>query len=257
MWQPDGWGFRARVGVLVPHADIGPECEFTAMAPEGVSVHAGRAYFAAMARDVVLDEDIALEPVRAFSQPPHIDDAAALLAAAPVDVIAYAFTSSSYAAGAGDDRVLAERLSNATEVPVVVTCQAAVLALRALGAFRLAVINPPWFSDALTELGATYFTGEGFDVVHASSADLPGGQLEVHPGGLYRWAKSAVPAGAEAVFFGGNGLRAVALIDALERDLRRPVLTANQVAFWNALRVAGVHAPVPGYGRLFELDLPG
>lgn len=257
MWQSDGWGFRARIGVLVPHADIGPECEFKAMAPDGVSVHAGRAYFAAMARDVVLDEDIALEPVRAFSQPPHIDDAAALLAAAPVDVLAYAFTSSSYVAGSNDDHALAERLHKATEVPVVVTCQAAVVALRALGVFRLALINPPWFSDGLTDRGTSYFTSQGLDVVHASSADLPGGQLDVHPGELYRWARSVVPSSAEAVFFGGNGLRAVGVIDALECDLQRPVLTANQVALWNALRVAGVHAPVHGYGRLFELDLPG
>ena len=42
MWQPDGWGWRARIGVLTPHGDIGPECEFRAMAPEGVSIHAAR-----------------------------------------------------------------------------------------------------------------------------------------------------------------------------------------------------------------------
>jgi hypothetical protein len=42
MWQPDGWAWRARIGVLTPHGDVGPECEFRAMAPEGVSVHAAR-----------------------------------------------------------------------------------------------------------------------------------------------------------------------------------------------------------------------
>jgi maleate cis-trans isomerase len=42
MWQPDGWGWRARIGVLTPHGDIGPEAEFRAMAPEGVSIHAAR-----------------------------------------------------------------------------------------------------------------------------------------------------------------------------------------------------------------------
>ena len=30
------------------------------------------------------------------------------------------------------------------------------------------------------------------------------------------------------------------------------MVTANQVAFWYALRQAGVHAPVTGYGRLFS-----
>ncbi len=257
MWEPDGWGFRARIGVLVPHADIGPENEFNAMAPDGVSIHSSRAYFGAMARDVALDTDIPLAPVRAFSQPPHIDAAAELLAGAPVDVIVYAFTSSSYVNGAEDDKELAQRLvDKALGIPVVVTSQAAVLALAALGANRLALISPPWFSDELTEMGAEYFRAHGVEVVHAASASIPGGQLEMHPGEIYAWAKAHVPNDADAVFIGGNGFRAVGVIRALEEDLGRSVVTANQAAFWNALRIAGVHAEVHGYGRLFDLDLP-
>jgi hypothetical protein len=33
---------------------------------------------------------------------------------------------------------------------------------------------------------------------------------------------------------------------------RRPVLTANQVAFWAALRLSGTRASVIGYGRIFD-----
>jgi maleate isomerase len=61
-----------------------------------------------------------------------------------------------------------------------------------------------------------------------------------------------VPAAAEAILFSGNGFRVIGVIAALEEDLGRPVLTANQVAFWYALRQAGVHASVNGYGRLFR-----
>lgn len=39
---------------------------------------------------------------------------------------------------------------------------------------------------------------------------------------------------------GGNGLRAVGVIEVLEEDLGIPVLTANQVTMWSALRAAGV-----------------
>jgi len=74
----------------------------------------------------------------------------------------------------------------------------------------------------------------------------------VHPAELYAWARQHVPAKAEAVFFGGNGLRAIGVISALEQDLGRPVLTANQVAFWNALRQTGVSVPVTGYGQVFS-----
>ncbi len=56
---------------------------------------------------------------------------------------------------------------------------------------------------------------------------------------------------------GGNGFRAIGAIQALDEDLRRPVLTANQVAFWHALCLAGVCAPVEGYGQIFTQELPG
>ena len=80
MWKPDGWQASVRIGLLTPHADIGPECELHAMAPGDVSIHAARVPFGAMAAGGVMDPTIALAPVRAFSEPPHLDDAAALLA---------------------------------------------------------------------------------------------------------------------------------------------------------------------------------
>ena len=61
-----------------------------------------------------------------------------------------------------------------------------------------------------------------------------------------------MPAAAEAVVIGGNGFRAVGTIAALERQLERPVLTANQALLWAALRAAGAStAAVSGYGRIF------
>jgi maleate isomerase len=257
MWRPDGWGWRARIGVLTPHADIGPEAEFQAMAPEGVSIHAARVPFGVMAPGGAMNPTIALEPVRAFADPPHVDAAAELLAAAPLHAIAFGFTSSSYVRGAADDAELKARLEGRTRgIPVVITCAAALLALRALGARRLALIDPPWFSAELTALGAEYFRSQGVDVVYAAPAGLPSGQYLVHPGQLYEWARAHVPASAEAVFIGGNGFRAVGAIEALEEDLGRPVLTANQVAFWQALRLSGVRAPVAGYGELLTRELP-
>jgi maleate isomerase len=65
-----------------------------------------------------------------------------------------------------------------------------------------------------------------------------------------------VPKSAEAIFIGGNGFRAIAVINALEETLDRPVLSANQAAFWCALRLSGARAPVSNYGRIFEFELP-
>jgi maleate isomerase len=110
-------------------------------------------------------------------------------------------------------------------------------------------------------MGAAYFQRQGIEVVYHAPAGfpvraLPEGQRDVHPGQLYEWVRARVPPRAEAVFMGGNGLRAVGVIAALEEDLQRPVLTANQVALWYALSVAKTKVAVPGYGRLFEQDVP-
>ena len=45
-----------------------------------------------------MDSTIALEGVRAYADPSYVDDAAELLAAAPLHAIAFGFTSSSYVA---------------------------------------------------------------------------------------------------------------------------------------------------------------
>src|SRR5712692_1787115 len=79
MWQPDGWGWRARVGVLMQHADVGPESEFRAMAPAGVSIHAARIPYHPLPPHEATDPVAALEPNRAFAEPPGADDAAELL----------------------------------------------------------------------------------------------------------------------------------------------------------------------------------
>jgi maleate isomerase len=112
MWQPDGWGWRARIGVLTPHADVGPEAEFRAMAPDGVSIHAARVPLGAYAPGGKLDQTIANEPVRAFAEPPFVDDATELLAAAPLHAIVFGFTSSSYVRR--DDTALKTRLEART-----------------------------------------------------------------------------------------------------------------------------------------------
>jgi maleate isomerase len=247
-WQPDGLGYRARIGLLTPNDDAVPESEFWTMAPEGVSVHVGR---------------VLLVDTRTFADPPHPDDATALLAALPMQAIVFAFTTTSYLLGPDGEQALKARLEQrANGIPVLLPCPAAVAAFRALGVRRIALMHPPWFADDEQQLGIVYFQNQGFDVVYANQLRLRGLPVakptdplrkftELYPAELYAFARTQVPATAEAVFFSGNGFRAIGVIAALEEDLGRPVLTANQVAFWYALRQADVHAPVNGYGRLF------
>jgi maleate isomerase len=254
-WQPDGWDAEFRIGVLVPHADLGPESELQAMAPGGVRIHAARVPFGAMSAGGEMDPTIPLAPVRAFAEPPDLDDAAELLAGAPLDAIAYGFTSSAYLIGAEAESEMVARLETRTRgVPVVAPCRASVNGLRELRANRIALFDPPWFDDELSGLGQRYFADAGFDVLRSGPCGLPSDQAKITPDELHVWISEHTPSEAEAIVIGGNGFRAVGAIAALEEDLGVPVLSANQALFWASLRAAGADPRgVTGYGRLFGL----
>ncbi|MEM7343642.1 MAG: maleate cis-trans isomerase [Chloroflexota bacterium] len=257
MWQPDGTGSQARIGVLTPHVDFAPESEIQMMAPPDVSVHAARAPLGVVDSTGAISPIIGPEAVQAFAEPPFIDDAAELLAAASLDAIIYAFTSSSYLLGFDADAALQQRLQQRTDgTPIIIPTVAAILALQAFGAKQIALIHPPWFSPQLDELGATYFQAQGFNIVHHAPAQLREGFGEIEAEILYNWTVQHVPSVAEAVFIGGNGMRAIGAIQALEEKLGCPVLTANQVALWQALQLAEVKTVVSNYGQVFEQKLP-
>ncbi|MFG1815344.1 maleate cis-trans isomerase [Kribbella sp. NPDC049174] len=252
MWQPDGWDVRVRLGVLTPHGDVGPESELQAMAPEGVRVHAARVPFGAMTTGGVMDPTIPLAPVQAFVEPPYIDEAVSLLAAAPLAAIGIGFTSSAYVVGAdGEQKALDRLMQHSAGIPVVATCASAVAGLKKLNARRIALYDPPWFDAELNRLGADYFISQGLDVVVHAPCGLPSSQRSINPSELFAWITKHTPDEADAVFIGGNGFRSVGIISALEQDLRRPVLTANSSLLWGLLQAAGSAATPTHYGELF------
>jgi maleate isomerase len=115
---------------------------------------------------------------------------------------------------------------------------------------RIALVRAPFFTDDFDQKGVAYFQERGFDVVHVShmmppvEVPHPNTGSVASPAEIYEWVRSHVPSSAQAVFLGGNALHAIGLIAALEEDLRRPVLTANQVSLWYALYMAGAEVMV-------------
>jgi maleate cis-trans isomerase len=54
------------------------------------------------------------------------------------------------------------------------------------------------------------------------------------------------------VLISGTGLPTVGVLEALEHELGKSVVSSNQACLWRALRLAGVGEPVPGFGRLLR-----
>jgi len=214
------------------------------MAPDGVSLHASRVFFADLAT---------------FADPPGPENATELLARLPLQAIIYAWTAGSYLLGTTGEQELVSRVEQHSKgIPVLMPAPAVTAAFRALEAERIALIHAPFFTDDFDQKGVAYFQERGFDVVHVShlmppvEVPHPNTGSAASPAEIYEWARSHVPATAQAVFIGGNAIRAIGVIAALEEDLGRPVLTANQVSLWNVLRVAGTEVRVDNYGQLFK-----
>ena len=253
MWHPDGVATQARIGVLTPHLDPVPETELQTMAPHGVSIHAARVPLGMVGADGEIIPRIGPDAAKAFSEPPEVDHAVSMLSPLEPKAIIYAFTSSSYILGSQNDAQLTTRLEDRSNgAPIVIQTVALVSALRAVGARTVALIHPPWYTAELDELGSTYFGNSGFEVLYHGSAKLRSDYGDILPEQLYEWAIACVPDSADSLVIGGGGFRAIGAIEALEKKLERPVLSANQASLWYALKVAGVTSQVKGYGRVFD-----
>jgi len=243
--QSDGHGWRARLGVLTHDDSAISESELWTMAPDGVSLHTSRIFFADLAT---------------FAEAPGPERATKLLARLPLQAIIYAWTVGSYLLGTAGEQELVSRVEqHSNGIPVLMSAPAAAAGLRALEVGRIALIHAPFFTDEFDQKGVTYFQERGFEVVHAShlmppvEVPHPNTGSVASPAEIYEWVRSHVPSSAQAVFIGGNALRAIGVIAALEDDLRRPVLTANQASLWYALRTAGAEVTVDGYGQLLKM----
>jgi maleate isomerase len=249
VFEADGWDARLRVGLLVPDGDVGPESEWSAITPTGVSVNASRFRFPVGAVASVADQ-IDISPVEFVAAPGPLDDAVALLTAPSIDIFSLAFTSTSCV---GDDEALVDRLSAiAGGRPVVTTGQALLKAVEHFSAKRVMLVDPPWFPAELTAMGRNWLEGNGVSVAKAEAADLASGQGNIHPGALHRYLCRAAE-GVDLVLVEGNGFRSVGAIRAAEADTGVPVVTANSALLWHTLVTIG--RPTNGvtqYGRLFD-----
>lgn len=234
------FGWRGRIGLVVPTGNSVMEPDFQRMAPDGVTTHANRIDL----KDVTADSLLAMEGDTAR--------AAAGIASVRVGVIAFGCTSGSFVGGAGyDDRLIAI-MEDATGVRATTTTTAVVAALRLLGVSRIAMATP--YIDEISQLEADYFQSLGIEVTNwqgggiVETADIQ----ECPPHVSYQRARAVDNDRAEAVFISCTGFRSAENVARLEADLGKPVITSNQATFAECLRILGVRDVAPGSGSLFE-----
>jgi maleate cis-trans isomerase len=103
----------------------------------------------------------------------------------------------------------------------------------------------------VTEAERCFFIASGFDVVSCASLGRSG--ADVRPttfDEIIALVRGVDTADAEAIFVSCTDLRALEVVDLLEHELGKPVLTSNQVTLWGILDVLGQRQPLTGFGRL-------
>jgi maleate isomerase/arylmalonate decarboxylase len=241
-YRPYGW--RAKLGLIVPPTNTVNEAEWARMAPEGVTVHVAR---------MPLHTDTESEAGRRRLREDIRASVTELAKAAP-DVIAYACTAGSMVMPLDALTGFMEQVSG---VPAVATAPALVLACRALGLQRIALATP--YHDALNEHEVHFLGAAGIEAVSVRGLGIgAGGPAEyvriarVPKNEVYAHCRDADTPSAQGMLISCTDFAALEAIPRLEAELGKPAVSSNLATLWAALRRAGIEDRIAGFGRLLE-----
>ena len=237
------YGWRGKIGLIYMAAAEVMEPEFYAMTPEGVVTLTTRIHFAEMSAQVI----------REMLSSDELEHCTQLLALAECGVILFGGTSCSFLGGPEWESDLLRRMQVMSGgIKVTNTSQASVNALRAVNAKNI-VFAAPYTAD-INAAGVDYFTKQGFNVLQDKGLGMTvEREMATLPlGDVYRLARDTDVPEADAVFISCTGMRTIPVIEALEADLQKPVVSAIQASAWYALKLLGINEYVPGTGSLFK-----
>ncbi len=236
------YGWRAKLGLIVPTTNTINEAEWNMAAPGGVSIHSAR---------MVLHTDLESATGKAAL---HDDLTTAVnsLAPAGLDVIAYGCTAGSLVTPRA---ALAEFMTGVCGLPCVTTGAAIVDALVALDVKSVSVATP--YDKRLNDHEAAFLESQGITVRAIEGlgygANGPREYTLMHRvprDEIMDLARRVDDPDADGLLISCTDLPTFGVIAKLEQELGKPVVTSSQATLWAALAAAGLEAKLPGLGRL-------
>lgn len=187
-----------------------------------------------------LPEPVTVRLASALADPHGVRRATRDVLAPEPRVVAYACASGSFVAGAAGEATLVAAMLE-TGAPAAVTTSGALLsALTELGIRRVAVISP--YVREVTARLLGYLAEFGVTATASDGQGMLAEGRKLSYSDVLRAIAGVDIGGADALFVACNNVPTYDVVAPLERRLSIPVLTANQVTMWAALRAAGVES---------------
>lgn len=237
---------RARIGVLVPFTNTNLEADLACLQPEGVSFHYAR--LGGYDIEAVPDaEQMAGLGAASLEEPLR------LIAGVRPDAILYGCTSATLTHGLAFDRDLSARAQAQTGAVTVTAASALVHALQTLGTRRIGFASP--YVRAINAQAEAFLREAGFQTVRR--VDVDGeldnyGQGELTPGEVFELGRQADHPDAEAIVLSCTDMRSVEVIEQLETETGKPVISSNQAMLFSVLHALGLGNGNVRCGSLFN-----
>lgn len=237
-----------RIGLLVPASDMVSEVDYQRHLPESAVHFTARLH---QPPDSGIGTEANYEGL-VGSAP----DAARSVALANPELIVYSCTAGSFFKGPNWHAELTDILEDATGLPTITTSTSLVTALGALEAKNVFMASP--YPEWVNDDERTFLRAHGFEITKILSFDCVKSQeiFRVTPETIVERVlerKSEVQEN-DVLFLTCTGLRAFDVIERLEQELDRPVISSNSVSLWLALKRLGLDASDAGLGRLSERE---
>jgi maleate isomerase len=213
------------IGIVAPF-DLALDRELWRWTPEPVSLY--------ITRTPHVDAPVSVELADALADTEAIARACRDVSTASPEVTAYLCTSASFVAGVAGEARLRAAMEQGGAHRAITTSGALLEALGALAARRVAVATP--YDAELTERLVEFLAEAGFETTGTSHLGMHADIWRVGPDTVRELARDLPLDGADAVFLACTNLPTYDVIPGLEDEFRLPVLSANQVTMWAALR---------------------
>jgi maleate isomerase len=227
------------IGVVAPF-DLALDRELWRWTPEPVSLY--------ITRTPHVEVPVSVELAQALEDLEAIASACRDVSIAAPAVTAYLCTSASFVSVLAGEARLRAAMEAGGARHAITTSGAMLAALEALGARRVAVATP--YDAALTDRLVAFLAEAGVATTGTSHLGMGADIWRVSAATVRDLARDVPLDGAQALFLACTNLPTHDVIPTLENELAMPVLSANLVTMWAALRHLRI-APDGRSERLF------